>query len=1846
MLLVVVLLLSILPTSAFAATVVASGYCGGEGDGINLTWELTDDGTLTISGTGAMEDYDYDTTPWRFSNSIKSVIIDDGVTLIGDYAFYYCSSLTTVTIPSSVTIIGNYAFYGCYRLTTVTIPNSVTIIGEAAFCTCSSLKSVTIPNSVTTIGDRAFSQCNLTTVTIPNSVATIGDHAFSRCSLTTVTIPNSVTTIGDGAFSNCSKLQGIVVAEGNRHYADLDGVLLNYAKTEILCFPDGRGDTTYIIPDGVTTIGNRAFSPSNSLTTVIIPDGVTSIGEYAFYSCRQLTTVTLPNTVTSIGMGAFYDCVSLTTMTIPNSVTTIGNDAFYGCWKLTTVTLPNTVTSIGMGAFCRCVSLTTMTIPNSVTTIGNTAFYGCESLTTVTIPDSVTTIGNAAFNGCTKLTSVYFKGNAPTSIGSDIFSSGATIYYIPGTSGWTDSDAYNAAAGTWNGYKLATWSPALQQVTNAPTSKYAIIVQDSQGNSLEGVEVSWENFGTTEKEVTSKDGVVYFDKTSAGEPVITASKANYISYSTEGTNYAKSEKGYDIITLYSKDEGEYRLSSATFKNYLGIPTDVLKGTKRLSMSNKRERFSLYTKAPAGDITNYILKQGNEKIAEAADGNFENFTIDRFQATLPVSVVVVNAAGAETETPINLQFVADKPIKATGIQLGGEKVKFTLGNDIPFVGGQTLEFAMPYMPVDTYISDDTIHIGVNMDLSGEDHDARTQKIKEVNKLFNRAMSTEGRNFKSRQKQINYLMQDKNKKAQWGGLDTSLSFIGYGEGKFDENGWAEVKVHFCLIGEASNTLQGPTVWVVIAPVTYSVNLSAKGELTTEFSYDLNTQTTNGDLSLTITPGLKAFGGVGIGKAVGAGAYGSAKMPFELQLIGTSIKPGLNYVDLTGELGLKAYLGPLVYEKPYFYNTWHLYTRTGYSKQTPMMLRAAPATVDLTDESQYYLDDLSYLEDQSEWLGYGGGISLFSVTSDTATANELTPLQIGTYRNMQPVIGAAGETPVMVWVTANTDRGDYNYPQLVYSVYQYGAWQEPMPVDDNDTLDSAHALYTAADGTLWLVYQDTAEGYNTADLSDFAANQTIRVARFDAITGGFTDFVTLSEPGIFGRTPVITEVDGVTTALWVSNSDNSYFGENTTNTLCYAQYENGTWGEAKVLASGLNAVTETAIGNHNGVLSASVITDGDNDLSTTEDRTLWLYDGLGQAQEIANGSISAVTYAQLPSAQVSDLLWSNGSSLIAHDTGAVFENSALAGGFTVLSDRVIYNGADGEDKSNLFAQIYDNGTWSVPVHVTVQEQYLQSYAAAEIGGQTYLAAAQAVVDITADSVDETCTLSWAVLSGRTDAAITAVDVDYSAEAPSAEVPVYVDVANLGDTTISEYTVTIGTEVSETISTALAPGEEATVELVLPLGKTVTTTDYTVTVIAENDGDDTNDTSTVTIGHSDLAVYTEFLQAGENRTMLVKVANEGAVSADGTLSVTSESGDPKTVTVDALEPGEFSLYRIEVTSDLLGGAQAGLLTATVTPNATEWNEFNDQSTTYVEVYTPTAEISASVEKTSMVLGNDLSIMFAFTADDIAGTGNYAVITKSYADGTADRVERFEQSAWGDPIVIGGKNYYAISFDGVAAKEMTDEVQVQIFNAVGEPISEVYTDSLRDYAMRMINQGVKTTMFVDMLVYGAEAQKQFNNYAIEDLAISQLTAEQLAQATQMVSCDNNLEADSGYRASSVILESNIKLVMLFGGVDQTMTAEVSFNDHYGNAKSYTVSGSEFTPVTYKGEACYSVTVDALVVADGRQPVSITVKDADGNVVTSATDSVESYIARMSSTGTLYESIMKFSDSAAAGLKN
>ena len=560
--LAVLMIASLLPATALAVDIVDSGTCGAKGS--NLTWTLDSEGVLTISGSGDMHGYGSSDAPWYGSRSrVKSAVIAEGVTSIGESAFENCRSLTSVTIPNSVTSIGWSAFFYCKSLTSVTIPDSVTSVGAYAFLGCTSLTSVTIPNSVTSIGGCAFDECwSLTSVTIPDSVTSIGDSAFASCtSLTSVTIPDSVTSIGGGAFAWCTSLTGIWVTEGNSHYSsDASGVLFSKDKTTLVQYPGAFA--AYAIPDSVTSIGAGAFGGCTSLTSVTIPDSVTSIGQHAFNGCRSLTSVTIPDGVTSIGAYAFSECSSLTSVTIPDSVTSIGGIAFGNCKSLTSVTIPDSVTSIGGGAF-----------------------QGCISLTSVTIPDSVTSIGDGAFASCTSLTDVYYAGSEAQWKAISISSTGNNGLL-------TANIHYNYVSHT-HSYKAVVTAPTCTEKgytthTCACGDSYVDTYVDALGHA-------WDNGKVTKEPTETETGVKTFTCTRCGEtrtetmPVI----PHVHSYKDVVTAPTCTAKGYTTHTCACGDS-----YVDTYTDALGHAWDEGMVTKEATETTQGSMTYTCTRCPA------------------------------------------------------------------------------------------------------------------------------------------------------------------------------------------------------------------------------------------------------------------------------------------------------------------------------------------------------------------------------------------------------------------------------------------------------------------------------------------------------------------------------------------------------------------------------------------------------------------------------------------------------------------------------------------------------------------------------------------------------------------------------------------------------------------------------------------------------------------------------------------------------------------------------------------------------------------------------------------------------------------------------------------------------------------------------------------------------------------------------------------------------------------------------------------------------------------------------------------------------------------------------------------------
>lgn len=374
----------------------SSGTCGSK-----VTWELTDDGTLVISGEGRMTDYFYtsdNAAPW-YSNKdmIYKVTIAEGISSIGKCAFMDCNFLTDVKMPSTCTAIGYRAFQMCSSIKKIEIPNTVKSIGEYCFAYCTNLTYISIPNGITRIEPYTFWDCaSLKEIELPNTITTIEEAALGACyALEDIKIPENVTNIGKEAFKSCRNLKSIN------------------------------------IPATVTTIGYNCFAEADNLQSINIDDlaawcEIDFTGKFPINKLRingkpvYLENLTIPESVKKIGSYVFCNCEDIKYVKIPNSVTSIGACAFSGCKSLVEISLPSNLKTLGRGSFSYCEKLENIAIPRSCTNILG-AFQHCSNLKTITIPSTCQTIYQYAFDDCNNISDIYCQALTPPNIFQDSF---------------------------------------------------------------------------------------------------------------------------------------------------------------------------------------------------------------------------------------------------------------------------------------------------------------------------------------------------------------------------------------------------------------------------------------------------------------------------------------------------------------------------------------------------------------------------------------------------------------------------------------------------------------------------------------------------------------------------------------------------------------------------------------------------------------------------------------------------------------------------------------------------------------------------------------------------------------------------------------------------------------------------------------------------------------------------------------------------------------------------------------------------------------------------------------------------------------------------------------------------------------------------------------------------------------------------------------------------------------------------------------------------------------------------------------------------------------------------------
>ena len=329
---------------------------------------------------------------------INSIILNEGVTSIGQYAFQYRTDLTTINLPNSLTTIGNGAFGYCSGLTSIELPSNLTTLGDSVFRD-SGLTSIELPDNITELKSDTFRNCtNLVSVTLPENLDRIQSTVFANCtSLTSIEFPSSFTSSSNMAFNGCTALTSIIFN------CDVPNYMV-YITSTSSPFYNCPNIASIILNEGVTTIGSYAFKDCLQLTHVELPDSLTTIRDNAFANCTGLTSIELSSGLTTFSGSSFVDCTGLTSIifncNVPNYALNITNSSspFYRCSNIDSVTLNEGITSIGTSAFASYSGeFTSSKLPDSITTISTSAFYNCSAEISADLPSSLTSINGSAF---------------------------------------------------------------------------------------------------------------------------------------------------------------------------------------------------------------------------------------------------------------------------------------------------------------------------------------------------------------------------------------------------------------------------------------------------------------------------------------------------------------------------------------------------------------------------------------------------------------------------------------------------------------------------------------------------------------------------------------------------------------------------------------------------------------------------------------------------------------------------------------------------------------------------------------------------------------------------------------------------------------------------------------------------------------------------------------------------------------------------------------------------------------------------------------------------------------------------------------------------------------------------------------------------------------------------------------------------------------------------------------------------------------------------------------------------------------------------------------------------------
>lgn len=1643
------------------------GLCGA-----SLTWTLSEEGVLTISGTGEMFDYSSTSMPeWHnYRSYIHTLVLEEGITHIGDYAFYHffqpCNDvyIAEVTLPSSLRSIGDYAFARTDKIERIDIPDGVTSVGAYAFnlaCCRTGLKDgvmgtsqdlygtltlpdvwpemgatafggnyfrhgLTVPSGTTKIVDRAFYGCRFQgELSLPEGLWSIGSEAFFGCAFTgTLTLPESLTDMGYGVFDGLD-VTSVKIPESWKTIPD---------KTFQYC----TDLTSVTIPAGIKEIGDYAFQYCTSLSSVSFPAGLERIGNRAFLHCTALTQVTLPDGLKALEDGAFLSSGLTSQPAWPSGLEEVGGSIYKLCENMTgTGTLPGGTLGDNASSMFDDSNISKAVIPDGVTRIPGWAFSSCENLTFVRIPASVTVIDDTAFYGRNNIKHVYYEGSQEDweniAIGSHSYDSlnGATLHCLG-----------------------INHPPAEQKpVYESTTVKRTIRIFDPDNRVYPvptgfTVKAGGVTYHTRDKNYITLE----IDK--EDPPDVTISKEGYRTYTLPGEQIGAS----NIVYLYRfavtgpvVQAALLDKSSGSFICY----SNLMQEQDMITLNSDRwAARTIYLRVDWNDCEEgrAYLRQSTGWQVELpqTQGYNENICLNRgLQPGVPIYLVLEAANGARTEKLVKLS-VQSGTQPTVQLDLGGSKTQQNIlgqnGKKVDVFEGATLAMDLSgigggYLPVSFEMGEDGTIKGT-IGLKGSDSASSSGFAMDTYNALSDALAGLGSGDAGfRSEAMNVFIQDAEKRGILTeatqvdvGIKGSIQVLGTFEGYLDEE-WRPVisSAKLALVFSASASYT-QNYFVGAAPMYFTAAVKASLESA------IRTETDEGGLltvasgnSKTFTLGISVENGLGNPQVLSGGVRGSGNLKVKFDLPYDSN-------DTTWTLNASAaFVGSLLGFDSSKWVFWNSDELVLYQDGELLPGRGATlASLDLSD-LEWVQADRDYLAQPSEFLA-NDSVSLMTVEQGQITDN-LFKSNLYSYSVPQIVtyLESGSEKTVAIWLDDVTTRSAENRTALYYSIYDGSRWSSPeLLATGSDTADFAPTLQVVDGQPMALWMKADAVLASGADVDTTASHMDIAygVPGTACKTIGFADGMDML--------PTVWKDDSGLHIAFVHCPNGPFEGGQ--EIWVYSEATK----EYTQLAEGLSGI-DSLTADGSGTLYYSV--------AAEDSQTLYRLTGSDTSEAVGSGCKPVFACGKLWWYD-NGVIRSTGGDQVPAVEGSDWFLPLNFGG----SEAVLFRGtSEDSDNTTLYLSVKD-GSWGQLIPLLEAEGYLGDVSASvsSKSGKLLILANQQTMG--ADYEITQADLMYYEVTPGMDLSVTGVTYDGTSLVPGGVLGVKVQLDNRGTETATVFQIDLydgdtllGTAYAQE---TLAPGASGLLTADLPLPETLPdAVTVQVTPLMSDDTAPADNSMELALRLADVSVEeiasTVSAKDGTVETV-VRVVNRGQSTLENisvSLHADTADGDAaaKSQPIASLAPGDVAtLSFTSAASDLAPGDLVYAVAELKDEQLAQENLLSN-NTGFAMVQGGVAEIDTEFHVyASASSSEDGQASVVVSAENNSAQD----VTASYYIALYDGDGRMVQSVRSDVITVAaGKKQKVAELNVSSAQGLT--AKVFVLDAEGRPLLPAWSDTL-----------------------------------------------------------------------------------------------------------------------------------------------------------------------------------------------